>query len=546
MPMPMPRHLTPLLIILTSSLSSAQIGTVPEPPGNPITLDKANLGKVLFWDEQLSSTRTVACGTCHLPRAGGADPRSLDLGVDSTHPGFDGLLGSADDISGSPGVIRNLANGHLEKDAIFGLGLQVTGRNTPSMINAAFAPELFWDGRASDTFRDPVTGAVVLARGAALESQAAGPPVSDVEMGHVGRDWTEIEAQLGALEPLALAEDIPLALKAWMGGQSHGELFELAFGSPEISAARVAMALATYERTLISDQAPFDAFLAGNTGALTRQERQGRAVFNGPGRCNLCHGGPLLTDQRFHNIGLRPPVEDPGRAEVTGALRDRGRFKTPSLRNVALRAPYFHNGSATTLEEVVSFYNRGGDFGVNQDLRIVPLGLGRGQQDALVAFLGALTDPRVAGRAAPFDRPTLFSESSRASSLIGVSSPSTGGALPRIIANQPAQAGNPSLTIAVDGALDTGIGFLLFDTVSDPLGSALRGAQVFLGFSPGLQVLERIPLSGTGVGKGWASYTTPIPRDVSLVGRSVFVQWLIFEPGLGALASTPAAEMHVF
>ncbi|MCB1086957.1 MAG: cytochrome-c peroxidase, partial [Verrucomicrobiae bacterium] len=160
----------------------------PVPAGNPITEAKANLGKALFWDEQLSATRTISCGSCHQPESGGSDPRSLLGDPASTHPGADGIFGTADDVTGSPGVILNREDGTYDQDDFFGMTRQVTGRYTPSAINAGYASSLFWDGRATSTFRDPVTNAVILNAGAALESQAAGPPVSSVEMAHQGRD----------------------------------------------------------------------------------------------------------------------------------------------------------------------------------------------------------------------------------------------------------------------------------------------------------------------------------------------------------------------
>ena len=121
--------------------------------------------------------------------------------------------------------------------------------------------------------------------------------------------------------------------------------------------------------------------------ALTALEQRGFQVFNNRGGCTQCHRGPLFTDNRFLNIGVRPILEDRGRAVVTNQPRDEGAFKVPGLRNVGLRAPYFHNGGMATLEEVVDFYDRGGDHHVNQSPQIVPLGLTSEEKTALVAFL---------------------------------------------------------------------------------------------------------------------------------------------------------------
>jgi len=534
--------LAPLALASAASAQAGGLPPVPVPVGNPITPDKANLGKVLFWEEQLSSARNVACGTCHLPEQGGSDPRTTAFG---RHPGFDGLFGTADDVHGSPGVVRRLAGGPYDLDALFGLDPQVTGRKTPSMINAAFAPLLFWDGRATGTFTDPLTGVVVLGANAALESQAAAPPTSDVEMGHVGRGWGDVAAQLAGATPLALAESVPSALEVWIAGRSYPELFQQAFGTPDVTPARVLLAIATYERTLISDQSPFDAFLAGVPGALTPQEQRGRQVFLGPGNCVPCHGGPLQTDQLFHHVGVRPRFEDLGRGAITGQPIDNGRFKTPSLRNVGLRAPYFHNGSKATLEEVVAFYDRGGDFTPNQ---IAPLGLTAQQQTDLVAFLrGALTDPRVAARTAPFDRPTLWSESStHRSTPVGTPSPTLGGSLPRLIADEPCKAGNPTLTLAIDGGPGGRLAVLALDLAAHPTGIPYRGGTIWLGLTPAMRAVHVELLHGIGEGNGWDSTTLAIPATVPLVGSDVVLQWFVLEQNLTRLAATAAVRMPVF
>ncbi|MDX6376877.1 MAG: hypothetical protein QOE98_1180 [Gaiellaceae bacterium] len=212
------------------------------------------------------------------------------------------------------------------------------------------------------------------------------------------------------------------------------------------------LAVMEYERTLVSDQTPLDRFLAGDTTALTPLERQGMAIFTGQGSCASCHGGAEMTaasvagleaepiesmvmgnggtasyDAGFYNIGLRSPAEDIGNGGLdpwgnalsttrflgaAGRTAVDGAFKSPSLRNVALTAPYFHNGGAATLRQVVEFYNRGGDFpeanAANLDSDVEPLGLTAQQEDALVAFLEALTDPRVDRQCGPFDHPELF------------------------------------------------------------------------------------------------------------------------------------------
>src|SRR3954452_19243618 len=212
------------------------------------------------------------------------------------------------------------------------------------------------------------------------------------------------------------------------------------------------LAIQLYESTLVSDQAPVDRFAAGDTGALTAQQQDGMALFQGKGGCANCHGGPEFTnasvanvvnqpletmtmgdgntatyDNGFYNIGVRPTPSDLGvgandpfgtplsmtRSSGTGGrVAVDGSFKAPDLRNVALTAPYFHNGGQLTLGQVVDFYNRGGDFHErnidNLDPDIESLGLSDADKDALVAFLNSLTDDRVRLQQAPFDHPQLF------------------------------------------------------------------------------------------------------------------------------------------
>ncbi|MCB9397990.1 MAG: hypothetical protein H6510_09250 [Acidobacteria bacterium] len=424
-------------LILFSSLVLAQggppppgpLGPPPVPAGNPITTAKANLGKTLFWEEQLSSTRTVACGTCHQPASGGSDARSGS--INSLNPGPDGVFQTPDDIIGSPGVPLHEASGTYTWSDAFGIYEQVTGRKSPSAVNSAYAPRLFWDGRATGTFRDPLTNAVVINNGAALESQVLGPPVSSAEMAHQSRNWQQVADQIASATPLVLAESIPNDLANWLADRGYPALFEEAFGSTEVTPTRIAMAIATYERTLVSDQTPLDADASGVPNALTQQERRGRNVFV-QNDCAQCHAGPLLTDNNFHYIGVRPVNDDLGRFNETGNNQDRGAFKTPGLRNVAQRSHFFHNGRFQTLQEVIDFYDRGGDFNApNKDPRIRPRNMTANQKADLLAFLTRpLTDLRVANEQAPFDRPTLFSESNRVPQISGSGKAARAGLVP--------------------------------------------------------------------------------------------------------------------
>lgn len=512
------------------------IPALPVPANNPITENKRLLGKALFWDEQLSATRTVACGTCHIPNAGGSDPRSF--GADAMHPGFDGVFGTGDDIQASPGVLQSTVSGLYAPHAVFGFDAQVTDRKAPSMIDAAYAPLLFWDGRATGTFSDPETGAVLLTGAAALESQAVGPLLNEVEMGNLGRTWDDVVDRLEGSRPLAMATNLGAELEGFVAAGTYPALFEQAFGTSEITAARIGMALATYQRTLIADDVPLD----GGAQALTPQENQGRQIFNTVGRCNACHSGPFLTDFTFRNTGVSPNFTDLGRGAITGLPVDNGKFKTPGLRNVELRAPYFHDGSAATLEEVVDFYDRGGDFHQNQAGLVAPIGLSAQQKAALVAFLKRpLTDARVVDETGPFARPTLWSESALQPTHFGQGTPAPNGAQPRLIAVEPPLIGNPNMTIAIADAPLVGQAFLAIDFA--PGSGDLLGAEVVLASTPNLRVLALGGLTPNPNVGGHKSITLAVPDAISLVGLPVYLQAFV---AAGNLSATDGVEMRLF
>lgn len=521
---------------LTPALES-QLLPPPVPAGNPLTPAKARLGKVLFWEEQLSSPRTVACATCHIPSAGGTDPRSVASPL-AQHPGPDGEFGGLDDVLGSPGVPLSGADGLYAMSPHFGIAEQATGRHAPSSINAGYSPLLFRDGRASGQFLDPVSGELVLASGGALESQSLAPLGNDVEMAHVGRTWAEILERLAAVSPLALTLDAPAALLDWIDGRNYSALFAEVFGDPLITASRVAMAIATYERTQFTNQSPFDAFIGGNNDALTALESSGRDVFSSAS-CDRCHRLAILSDHDFHYIGVRPASEDPGRSAVTANPADLGKLRTPSLRNLELRAPYMNNGRFATIEEVVEFYNRGGDFDApNKDPFVRVLNLTPEEKAALVAFLRRpLTDPRLEAELPPFDRPRLFSESGRAAVVEGAGLPGSGNIVPTPVALEPPVLGNPGFTVAVHGGLG-GATAILAISESDP-GLSVPGAADF--------AFEIVVLDGTGAGSGYGSIRLAIPADPALAGRELFGRWYIADTGGGqAAAVTPIFRFTLF
>src|SRR2546427_2743481 len=512
----------------------------PAPLGNPVTAVKAYLGKTLFWDEQLSSTRTVACGTCHFAANGGSDSRAIIGSARSTNPGADGLFGTPDDVFASPGVISNNADGTYNLSAVYGFREQVTGRKSRSYIDAGYSNSLFWDGRATQVFTDPLAGGIVLTNGAALESQVLGPPVSSAEMAHAGRTWNDVAVRVANSKPLALTPFIPTGLRDWIGGRSYPELFEEAFGTSEVTPVRIALAIATFERTVYSDRTPLDQSVA-QIAPLTAAQARGQGVFN-QSRCNVCHAGTLFSDNQFHNVGVRPQFEDTGRFQVTGNTNNIGEFRTPSLRNVGLRSPYFHDGHFAALEDVVDFYNRGGDFNApNIDHNLIrPLNLSPQQKSDLIAFLrGALTDPPVLAGAAPFDRPTLYSESNRVPQITGSGTSGTGGNVPRVTAIEPPLAGNPSFTVAVSNALGGAQAVLVIDGNDPGVGPAIPATASFARLN--------VQLSGSGSGQGYGSASLLIPANSALIGTTLFGRWFVRDANAaGGVAVSPAFKFTIF
>ena len=548
--------LSSLALILCASSSIAQgpppppppLQPPPVPPANPITPAKTNLGQVLFWDEQLSSNRTTACGTCHVVSQGGGDPRSTLSNPATRNPGPDGQFGTPDDVLGSLGVSRLDAAGHYLPDPAFRLQPRVGARHSPSVLNTAYVPQQFWDGRADGVFRDPLTNNVVIPFGASLENQVLAPPLNTSEMAHENRDWNQVAAQIAGSIPLRLAPTIPPALASWINGRDYPALFNEAFGTPDVTPVRIALAIATYERTLWTGQAPIDAFFGGQQNALTPQELAGQAVFTGPGGCVACHGGNLFTNQGFFFTGVRPPIEDLGRFNVTGQNIDRGAMKAPSLRNVELHAPYFHNGQMATLEDVIDFYDRGGDFNApNKPPSVHPLGLSAQQKADLAAFLRRpLTDPRVAQASGPFAHPSLYSSSTRVPVSFGHGTGGTNGIVPTMIALEPAFVGNPRLTFAVDGGLGGRPAALLVGNAALPQGTSFFGTTLFIDLSFPVQLVRLPGLSPGGPGEGTGSLAVVVPNDPLLIGTSYYAQWLVFDstPGIRFSATAPVSGVR--
>ena len=463
----------------------------------------------------------MSCGTCHFFRHGGGDERAIPGSPRSAHPGFDGVFGGEDDVVGSPGVPLNHTDGSYELSALYGLRPQVTRRKALSMVDSAYADQgVFWDGRAGRIFNDPLTGEPAFPNPRpldrqALENQAVGPILDEVEMGSPGRDWADVILRLSESQPLALAPSIPAPLAAWLHGRTYPELFLEAFGGPEINPVAIASAIASYERTLFSDRTPHDRYIS-KIGEEPAEVARGRQVFL-DSDCAQCHRGPLTSDNRFHFVGVRPDTEDLGRAEVRG-LRFRGEYRTPSLRNVALRAPFMHNGGFATLEEVIEFYDRGGDFdGINKAANFVRnLRLTAAEKADLLAFLRSLTDPRVEAEQGPlFDRPMLYSESLRAPEILGEVAPG----LPQVVAIEPPLVGNPSFTVAVYGTRAGGQATLVIDRQDPGPGTNIP--------AEGSLAHETIALKGEGREGGYGSVNVAIPNDPSLTGQTFFGRWYV-------------------
>lgn len=235
-----------------------------------------------------------------------------------------------------------------------GHGMKPLTRATPTILNTAYNAILMWDGRKKS-----------------LEDQALGPIEADVEMN----------------------QDIPGLLKKLDALEGYRDLFKRAYPGEGISPATVAKAIASFERTIVSTDSPFDRWARGDQKAVTADVKRGFAVFEGKGNCTACHQGFNFTDYGFHNIGVKDVGDKPDEGRYTQRKLPslKGAFKTPTLRDVALTAPYMRNGLYKTLEEVVDHYDRGGDLKENLSANIKPLNLDPQEKADLVAFMKSLT-----------------------------------------------------------------------------------------------------------------------------------------------------------
>jgi cytochrome c peroxidase len=505
---------------------------MPNPPQfpfeNPMLPDQDLLGKFLFWDEQMGSDNTMACGRCHFHELGGSDARS----VNSTNPneGPDGIIGTDDDIMGSPGTVHMDANfNYVAGDPHFPKP-RVTGRKAPSPINAVYNFEQFWDGRASDTYTDPQTGLAEIGYLGSLESQAVGPPVSDVEMGREGRTWNDITAKLALVKPMALGTNLPTEMSDFLATYpTYPAMFEHVYGDSAITSKRIAFAIGNYERTLISDQSPLDEFLKGNVPDLGPYDA-GFELFRGTAFCTSCHVLPFTNDDNYHNIGVRPDAEDVGRFAVTGDPADMSKFKTPNIRNAKLRVPLFHNGSKNSVAELVDFYDMGGEFiGPNTDPDLLVLNLTAQEKADLISFVeDGVLDPRVAAGQFPFTRPTLASELPSLNTVYGVASLNGLGVAPDLIAHVPANQGHPNWLLGVFNGTPNAAAVVALCFASDD-GSPFPDPRFPVPMNVDVSTLIGL-LPATTDGMGTGTVKLAIPINPVLSGLKVYAQWFITDP----------------
>jgi cytochrome c peroxidase len=316
-------------------------------------------GRLLALICVISTTATVWAGSVRLPFGLDAEklsPRSNPASRDKIQLGrqlfFDSHLSSSGRVSCATchDPRRAFSDGRTVAVGVYG----ATGdRNVPTLVNRAWGESFFWDGRAPT-----------------LEQQVLQPLFSAKELG------MSAEAVLSQLR-----------------SARYRPLFTRVFGA-EPTLDHLALALASYVRTILAGDSPYDRFEAGDRSALSRAATQGLAVFRLIGGCSACHNGPNLTDEAYHNTGVawrRGPSHDEGRAGVTHASADIGAFKTPTLRQISRTGPYMHDGSFATLAEVIEYYDRGGQPNAGLDERIRPLNLSRRQKEDLLAFLNSLT-----------------------------------------------------------------------------------------------------------------------------------------------------------
>jgi cytochrome c peroxidase len=298
---------------------------IPVPSNNPMTRGKIALGEQLFFDKRLSKTKQMNCESCHVPEKGWTDGLALS-------PRFDGSTNT---------------------------------RHTPTLYEAAYFPDLYWDGRSKG-----------------LEAQILAA-------------W---KSQMGG-DPDAMATELNAV-------PEYKAAFAREFGGPA-TGARIVDALATFVRTVHAGDTEWDRMKQDPDSLKQSPAGRGFLVFSETANCTNCHLPPLFTDTLFHNVGVGYDKEtpDPGRGKVvSNDPKMMGAFKTPSMRGVALSGPYFHDGQTKTLEEAVDFMLKGGIKNPNLDEKLQPKQISPEQRRDLLAFLRSLTPTSAK---TPYRRPTL-------------------------------------------------------------------------------------------------------------------------------------------
>lgn len=344
---------------------------VHHPADNPALPDRIALGRLLFFDPILSGPKDVACATCHHPNFAWADSRQLAVGVSGVGLG--------------------------PERALLDPNFNLVPRNSPTILNTAFngltshgmdydpaEAFMFWDGRVKN-----------------LETQATKPIASRVEMrGDVYAEVDAFDSVLARLRSIPKYESLFRAAFIAEGDSVNAGLIPSA-----INASTYGRAIAVFERAIAGANSPYDRYVNGDDKALSESQKRGLELFFTKGNCIACHGGPMLSDYTFRCQGVLQfgpgksvPGKDFGRWEKTQDEADRWAFRTPTLRNVELTAPYMHDGALATLEDVVEFYDRGcGDDPTiplsRMDPALFKLHLTAQEKADLVAFMKALTDP---------------------------------------------------------------------------------------------------------------------------------------------------------
>ena len=340
-----------------AALGLDPLPAVAHPADNAPSSAKIALGRLLFWDPIVSGHKDVACATCHHPDFAYTDGLDLPVGVNGTGLGPNRTENTGGLVLESP-IERVPRNSPTVLNAAYN-GMTTTGSYSPE-----FAP-MFWDARMLS-----------------FESQCQGPPNSRSEM---RGDAYDPDPSMDTL--VARLSAIPQYV-SW---------FNNAFSEGAASVTRVnfTKALSAFERTIVTDDSPYDRYLRGNRSALTDNQKKGLLLFFGKAKCDNCHSGPMLSDFNFHALGIPDNPDHP--AGTDKGKDNMYRFRTPSLRNVELTAPYMHNGMIKSLREVVEYVNEAQSQNVHvlsgmMDHELKPLGLTGDEMDAIVDFLKSLTD----------------------------------------------------------------------------------------------------------------------------------------------------------